>query len=197
MIQGTHNSGTGGELVWWLHPFAPILHATSRCQDKSIARQLHDGVRLFNLQITLYRGHWHFSHGLCIYKERVEDALELMRATATVLSPIYFQLYLDKNFFCGQARKEFTEFVERVKKDFCTPCLTMLSAWIEGTDTYPHKDEKKIDKRENYWTKAWARTQARNIIDRLPLPLRHAKAFNASYREQCTGDYLMLDFYNI
>lgn len=197
MIQGTHNSGTAGELVWWQRPFAFILNATSRCQERSIAQQIADGVKLFNLQVTHYRGRWHFSHGLCIYKERLHDALNLLRDAARPHSPIYFQLYLDRNFFCGQEKERFAQLVEEVKQEFCTPHFVMLSAWVEGSARYPHKDETSIDKREHYWTKAWGKIYGKNLLDRLPLPRRHAQKYNAHYRAQCRGDYLMLDFYNI
>ena len=49
MIYGTHNSATGGKLVWWLRPFAWVINPTSKCQDNSIDEQLQDGVKLFNL----------------------------------------------------------------------------------------------------------------------------------------------------
>jgi ABC-type amino acid transport substrate-binding protein len=69
MRYGTHNSATGGQLVWWLRPLAWLVILTSKCQTKSIAEQLEDGVRLFNLQVTKYNGEWVFSHGTAIYKE--------------------------------------------------------------------------------------------------------------------------------
>ena len=197
MIPGTHNSGTAGELVWWQRPFSFILNTTSRCQERNITQQIADGVKLFNLQTTFYRGCWHFSHGLCIYKERLHDALKALRAAAKPLSPIYFQLYLDKNFFCGQDKKRFAELIEEVKREYCAEGLVMLSAWIEGTNEYPYKSKASIDKRENYWTKAWGKTHGKNLLDHLPLPRYHAQKHNASYRALCKGDYLMLDFYNI
>ena len=115
MIYGTHNSATGGKLIWWQRPFAWLLNTTSRCQNKSIEQQLRDGVKLFNLQITYYKGEWHFSHGLSIYEEKFIEALAKMRAVATKREPIYFQLYLDKNFFCGQNKEKFKKLVEDIK----------------------------------------------------------------------------------
>ena len=52
MIFGTHNSATGGHLVWWLRPIGGIINITSKCQDKTIAQQLADGVKVFNLQVA-------------------------------------------------------------------------------------------------------------------------------------------------
>ncbi|MBQ8270436.1 MAG: hypothetical protein IJZ22_04415 [Bacteroidaceae bacterium] len=196
MIHGTHNSGTGGRLVWWQRPFAFILNCTSRCQERSIAEQVQDNVKLFNLQVTYYKGEWHFSHGLCIYEERLFEALGIMRAAADKKAPIYFQLCLDKNFICGQKRELFLKLVKDIKDYYCAPHFVMLSAWIEGSDIYPHKSKKVIDKREHYWTKAWGKSFGKSFIDRLPLPLRHAKLYNAKYRKECESKYLMLDFYN-
>ena len=197
MILGTHNSGTAGPLVWWQRPFAFILNPTSRCQEKSITEQLKDGVKLFNLQITRYCGKWHFSHGLCIYKETLFEALGIMRAAARKGAPIYFQLYLDKNFFCGQEKELFKKLVKDIKDYYCAPHFVMLSAWIEGSKEYPHKARKGINHREHYWSQAWGKAFGKSFIDRLPLPLRHAKLHNAGYREKSDCKYLMLDFYNI
>lgn len=197
MITGTHNSGTGGKLVWWQRPFAPLLHMTSRCQNRSIARQLADGVKLFNLQVTFYKGDWHFSHGLCIYEETLTEALATMKACAEKNGPIYFQLYLDNNFFCGQEKDKFLKLVNDIKEYLCSSQFIMLSAWVEGSSEYPHKSKEKIDKREHYWTTTWGKIYGKGLIDRLPLPLRHAKKYNEQYRRECDGQYLMLDFYNI
>lgn len=197
MIYGTHNSATGGKLIWWQRPFAWLLNTTSRCQNKSIEQQLRDGVKLFNLQITYYKGEWHFSHGLSIYKENFIEALAKMRAVATKREPIYFQLYLDKNFFCGQNKEKFKKLVEDIKNYYCAQHFVMLSAWIENSNEYPYKSRKKIDLREHYWTLTWGKTLGQNLLDMLPFPLRHAKKYNKKYKENCTSNYLMLDFYEI
>ena len=197
MILGTHNSGTGGKLVWWQRPFAPILNLTSRCQEKSIAEQIMDGVKVFNLQVTYYNKEWHFSHGLCIYKERLFQALGRMRAAASRREPVYFQLYLDKNFFCKQNEEKFQKLVKDIKDYYCTPYFVMLTAWVEGSKKYLHKARTKIEKSEQYWTKEWSRKFSNSFIDRLPLPYRHAKKYNTFYRRDCDCKYLMLDFYNV
>lgn len=31
MILGTHNSATGGKLLWWLKPLAWLINPTSKC----------------------------------------------------------------------------------------------------------------------------------------------------------------------
>ena len=80
MILGTHNSATGGKLLWWLRPLAWIINPTSKCQDKTIQEQLKDGVRFFNLQVAYVNGKWRFSHGLALYKEEVLLTMRQMRA---------------------------------------------------------------------------------------------------------------------
>ena len=90
MILGTHNSATGGKLLWWLKPLAWLINPTSKCQDRTITDQLADGVKVFNIQIAKVNKKWRFTHGLAIYKEDVWDALKLMRLCASVKEPIYF-----------------------------------------------------------------------------------------------------------
>ena len=190
---GTHNSATGGKLVWWLRPFAWLLHPTSRCQDRTIEQQLKDGVRLFNLQVTMYRGEWHISHGLCIYEEKLFDVLDRMKK----YKGIVFQLYLDNNFFVGQNEEAFIELVDDVKRKYCSDDFIMHMAWIEGTDKYPHKTKRKLSIEEHYWTRAWAANHASSWLDHLPLPRYHAKRCNRVYKKSCKADYLMLDFYEL
>ena len=193
MIIGTHNSATGGKLVWWLRSFAWLLHPTSRCQDRTIEQQLKDGVRLFNLQVTMYRGEWHISHGLCIYEEKLFDVLDRMKK----YKGIVFQLYLDKNLFVGQDEGEFASLVGYIKRHYCSPDFIMQLAWVEGTDKYPHKTGYKLSIEEHYWTRAWAANHASSWLDHLPLPRDHAKRCNRVYKKSCKADYLMLDFYEL
>ena len=198
MYLGTHNSATGGKLVWWLRPFAWLFNITSRCQDRTIEQQLKDGVRLFNLQVCRYRGEWRISHGLCIYEEKLFDILGQLKLYSSVVNErIVFQLYLDKNFFVSQKEEEFIRLVGDVKRNYCYPKLIMQTAWIEGTDKYPHKTGYKLSIEEHYWTKTWAFRKVRPWLDRLPLPRYHAKKYNATYKSGCKGDYLMLDFYEL
>lgn len=120
MIFGTHNSATGGQLLWWLRPLAWLINPTSKCQDKTIQEQLQDGVKLFNLQVAYINGKWRFSHGLAIYKEDVFETLAMMKACATREEPIYFQLYLDKCFWCKQDEIAFIEL-----------CSLLISKYLE------------------------------------------------------------------
>lgn len=191
MILGTHNSATSSRLVWWLRPMAWLLHLTSRCQDRTIAEQLVDGVRLFNLQVCWYKGEWHISHGLSIYEEKLFDVLDQMKK----YKGIVFQLYLDKNLFVGQDEGEFASLVGYIKRHYCSPDFIMQLAWVEGTNKYPHKTEYKLNIEEHYWTKTWAYRAVRPWLDRLPLPRYHAKRCNRVYKKSCKADYLMLDFY--
>jgi hypothetical protein len=195
MKLGTHNSGTCYDLVWWQRPFAWPLHLLSRCQSRSIWEQLEDGVKLFNFQITNYNGTWVFSHGLCIYDADVILDIIKLKTFATKESPIYFNLYLDKNFFLGQDIDGFREFVKLVQ-DVCKDShLHMLYAWVEGTDIFLYESNININSKERYWTSVWGESTG-NWIDKIPLPKRHAKKYNSVYRKtDC--DYLMLDFYEL
>ena len=198
MIYGTHNSATGGQLLWWLRPLAWIINPTSKCQDKTIQEQLEDGVKVFNLQVAYVNGKWRFTHGLAIYKEDVFETLAMMKACATKEEPIYFQLYLDKCFFVQQEIDEFNFLVEQLKREYCDENFVMLFAWVEGgedyidgTDCYSYPEWE-----EHYWTLSWGKMYGKSWVDKLPLPKRHAKKFNAKYRSECTKEYLMLDYYN-
>ncbi|MBR2607454.1 MAG: hypothetical protein IKC70_05940 [Bacteroidaceae bacterium] len=193
MILGTHNSATSGKLVWWQRPFALLLHLTSRCQDRTIAEQLADGVRLFNLQVCWYKGEWHISHGLCIYEDKLMDVLDELKA----YKGIVIQLYLDNNFFVKCSERAFVRLVGDVKKNYCNPNFIMQKAWIEGTEKYPHKTEYKLSIEEHYWSQGWASAFANSWLDKLPLPKRHAKKHNTAYKKACKSDYLMLDFYTM
>ena len=198
MILGTHNSATGGELLTWLKPLAWVINPTSKCQDRSIADQLADGVRLFNLQVAYVNGKWRFSHGLALYKEDVWDALKLMKLCASVKEPIYFQLYLDKSFWCKQDVEEFEFLVANIKNELCNTYFIMLSAWVEGSEYYPHKSNSGINLSEHYWTMGWVRSaKPKCLLDRLPLPRYHAKKYNAKYRAENKAKYLMLDYYEL
>ena len=193
MILGTHNSGTGEELVWWQRPFSAIFHLLSRCQSRTIAEQLINGVKLFNLQVTYYRGEWRFSHGCSIYTTKLFDSIKKMKRHATKDKPIYYQIYLDKNFFTGQNVKKFEELITTLKEYSLKTNVKLLYAWVEGTDYYPYKSDINLDIAEHYWTTVWAKDKP--WYEKLPLPKRHAKKYNKEYRTNNTHDYLMLDFY--
>ena len=196
MILGTHNSATSGKLVWWQRPFALLLHLTSRCQDRNIREQIEDGVRLFNLQVCLYKGEWRISHGLCIYEERLTDILKTLKDYSRANNEIIFQLYLDKNFFVRQKEEEFIRLVGGLKRAYCSPNFILEKAWIEGTNKYPHKTGYKLSIEEHYWSQGWAKLFANGWLDKLPLPKRHAKKHNKAYKLACKSEYLMLDYYD-
>ena len=120
LLFGTHNSGTSSKLVWWQYLFAPIMHLTSRCQSRSISEQISDGIVLFNFQICYYRGDWHFSHGLCIYEDKLFDALRLINEELSrdIDKKIYIQISLDKNFLVGQDKIEFDNLVSKLLDEY-------------------------------------------------------------------------------
>lgn len=195
---GTHNSGTSSKLVWWQRILTPILNATSRCQTLSIEDQLKNNVRLFNFQITYYRKEWVFSHGACIYTGKLYDAIYAMIEYATKESPVYFQLFLDKNFLLGQNKNEFKKLVTDLLYILQDTNVYMLYAYIEGTDEYPYRNSNiNLSISEHYWTKLWAENNAKSWIDKLPLPKHHAKIYNNKYMDENTAHYLMLDFIEI
>lgn len=195
---GTHNSGTSSKLIWWQRPFGYLLNLTSRCQTLSIEDQLKNNVRLFNLQVTFYKNECVFSHGLCIYTDKLLDAIESMKQYANKKSPVYFQLFLDKNFLLGQNKEAFKKLVCDLLDDLRDTNVYMIYAYIEGTGEYPHRNGNiKINASEHYWTTSWAEKNAKSWVDKLPLPKRHAKIYNDKYMEENKADYLMLDFIEI
>lgn len=194
MILATHNSATGGKLVWWQRPFGWLLHLTSRCQNRTIEEQLKDGVRYFNLQVSRYRGEWVFSHGLAIYDRQLLPTLALIRRFATHQNPIYFNLFLDDG-ICGQDCENFRELVKNIKAmDDGYNELVFHYAWIENSQEYV-RSVVNVDMEEHYWTLGWAKLNAKSLLDWLPLPKRHARMYNAKYKEECKSEFLMLDFY--
>lgn len=197
MILGTHNSATGGQLLWWLKPLAWVINPTSKCQDRTIAEQLSDGVKVFNLQVAYVGGKWRFSHGLAIYKEDVIETLAMMKACATKEEPIYFQLYLDKCFWCKQDEIKFIELIAQIRNEFLNDKLMMFDPWVEGTHEYLKMGNvlEKVSLEEHYWTTSWSKDKS--WIDKIPLPKRHAKKYNSKYKSECKSEYLMLDFYEL
>lgn len=195
---GTHNSGTSGKLVWWQRIFSPIFNLVSKCQDLSISEQLERRVKVFNFQVTWYKGDWHFSHGLCIYEEKLLDALVLLRKHANSECKIYFQIYLDKNFFLGQNEGKFEELLVDLRREYTDGDVLMTSYWIEGKtpDPIPYIDIP-LPLVEYYWSLSWSKILGDSILDRLPLPKYHAKKCNSIYKKAYKDfdGYLMLDFF--
>ena len=202
MIYGTHNSATGGKLLWWLKPLAWIINPTSKCQDKTIKEQLEDGVRFFNLQVAYHNGVWRFSHGMALYQENVFETIALMKSFATERKPIYFQLYLDKSWWCKQDVDEFEWLIESLKNEFCSDMFVMLDTLVEGTKYHPYHSGKRLNSSEHYWTRSWSRCAAKNWLDKLSLPKYHAKKYNKGYKANCQEEwhrnaFLMLDYYEL
>lgn len=198
MILGTHNSATGGQLLWWLRPLAWVINPTSKCQDRTIQEQLIDGVKVFNLQVAYVNGKWRFTHGLAIYKEDVFETLQRMWLYSRMGEPIYFQLYLDKCFWCKQDEIKFIELIAQIRNEFLDDKLMMFDPWVEGTNEHLKMGNvlEKISLEEHYWTLSWGKMYGKTWKDKLPLPKRHAKKLNSKYKSGCKSKYLMLDFYN-
>ena len=74
----------------------------------------------------------------------------------------------------------------------------MFDPWIEGADEHFRMGNvfEQISLEEHYWTLSWGKMYGKSWVDKLPLPRRHAKKFNAKYKSECKSVYLMLDFYN-
>lgn len=202
MIYGTHNSGTGGKLLWWLKPLAWIINPTSKCQDKTIKEQLEDGVRFFNLQVARHNGVWRFSHGMALYQENVFETIALMKGFATERKPIYFQLYLDRSWWSKQDVEEFEWLIELLKNEYCCEQFVMHDTWVEGTNYHPYHSGKRLNSIEKYWTLSWSKCAAKNWLDKLPLPKYHAKKYNKDYKANCQEEwhrnaFLMLDYYEL
>ena len=121
-----------------------------------------------------------------------------LRAWATKNEPIYIQLYLDKCFWCKQDMAAFTLLTAKVDELLYNSNCSLLTTWVKGTDDrYDGSDRPRINIEEYYWTTSWAKVNAKSWIDRLPLPKRHAKKFNAKYKSECKKEYLMLDYYEL
>ena len=191
----TYNSATGGQLLWWLRPLAWVINPTSKCHDRTSADQLADGVKVINLQVAFVNGKWRFTHGLAVYKEDVFETIAKMRACATAKEPIYFQLYLDKCFWCKPNREEFEKLISKLYREYCNDNFVMLDAWDEGANYHWHCAGVKISLEEHYWTLDWSKMYGKSWIDKLPLPKRHVKKFNKEYKGNCRSKYLMLDYY--
>ena len=194
MKLGTHNSATGGQLLWWLRPIELVINLTSKCQDHSIEEQLNNGVRWFNLQVAYYKNKWRFSHGLALYKDDVLKTLEMLCNFATAKDPIYVQVYLDQCFWCKQNKEEFIKLTTLLNKlHQYNMYFSTQSLWVEGT-SIKLVPQSSISGEEHYWTLSWAKDKT--LLDKLPLPRRHARKYNKAYIKNCSSDYLMLDFYN-
>jgi hypothetical protein len=197
MILGTHNSASGSELVKWLKPFAWFIKPTSNCQSKTIIEQLNDGVRVFNLQIAYVNGKWRFTHGFAVYDEYFFNVLTILKEYATTDNPIYIQIYLDRCFWADNSIDKFRELISNIVAEYNDNTTILLCAWIEGTNEYPYKSNIQIPMEEKYWTFEWGKKFGNSIIDRIPLPKRHSKKYNDTYKKSCNSEYLMLDFYEL
>lgn len=199
LLFGTHNSGTSSKLVWWQRLFAPILHLTSRCQTRSISEQISDGIVLFNFQVCYYRNDWHFSHGMCIYTDKLMDAIHMIQdeLKRNESKKIYIQLSLDKNFLIGQNIDEYKKLVDLLITEYSDDRLVFMSCIVEKGERIYSNNNHWLKYEEHYWTMGWAKAYGTSWIDKLPLPRRHAKKYNKTYIEQCNKNVLMLDFYEL
>jgi hypothetical protein len=199
LLFGTHNSGTSSKLVWWQYLFAPIMHLTSRCQSRSISEQISDGIVLFNFQVCYYRNDWHFSHGMCIYTDKLMDAIHMIQdeLNKDKSKKIYIQLSLDKNFLIGQNIDEYKKLVDLLITEYNNDRLIFMSCIVEKGEVLYSNPKHGLKYVEHYWTLTWGKLNGESWLDKLPLPKRHAKKFNKGYVESCKKDVLMLDFYEI
>lgn len=199
LLFGTHNSGTSSKLVWWQWLFSPLLHLTSRCQSRTISEQISDGVVLFNFQVCYYANDWHFSHGLCIYRDKLFDAIHLIQdeLKRDDKKKIYIQLSLDKNFLIGQNIDEYVKLVNLLLTEYNSERLVIMSCIIEKGEVLYSNKNHWLKYEEHYWTMGWYEKNGKSIFDKIPLPKRHAKKYNKEYIKSCKKDVLMLDFYEL
>lgn len=200
LLFGTHNSGTSSKLVWWQRLFAPILHLTSRCQSRTISEQINDGVVLYNFQVCYYHNDWHFSHGMCIYVDKLFDAIHMIQdeLKRDGSKKIYIQLSLDNNFLLGQNIDEYKELVNLLITEYSNDRLIFMSCIIEKGDVLYNNPKHGLKYVEHYWTMGWAKINGKTWLDKLPLPKHHAKKYNKVYINECKKkDVLMLDFYDM
>jgi hypothetical protein len=83
-----------------------------------------------------------------------------------------------------------------LKENYCDDTFVILSSKVEGTQYRPYSSGVGINMEEHYWSKSWGKFYGESWMDRLPLPKRHVKKWNAKYKSECKREYLMLDFYN-
>jgi hypothetical protein len=122
-----------------------------------------------------------------------------LRAWATKHEPIYFQLYLDKSWWCKQDEIKFIELIAQIRNEFLDDKLMMFDPWVEGSNEYfrmGNAFETELME-EHYWTLSWGKMYGKTWKDKLPLPRRHAKKFNKEYKDNCKSKYLMLDYYEL
>jgi hypothetical protein len=199
LLFGTHNSGTSSKLVWWQYLFAPIMHLTSRCQSRSISEQISDGIVLFNFQVCYYRNDWHFSHGMCIYTDKLMDAIHMIQdeLNKDKSKKIYIQLSLDKNFLLGQNIDEYKKLVNLLITEYSNDRLIFMSCIIEKGEIVYSNNNHWLKYEERYWTMGWAKINGKSWLDKLPFPKHHAKKYNKVYINECKKNVLMLDFYDM
>lgn len=199
LLFGTHNSGTSSKLVLWQRLFAPILHLTSRCQSRTISEQINDGVVLYNFQVCYYHNDWHFSHGMCIYVDKLFDAIHMIQdeLKRDESKKIYIQLSLDKNFLLGQNIDEYKKLVNLLITEYSNDRLVFMNCIIEKGEIVYSNNNHWLKYEEHYWTMGWAKINGKSWLDKLPFPKRHAKKYNKFYINECKKNVLMLDFYDI
>lgn len=198
-ILGTHNSLTSYKLVWWQRPFSWFINLCSRCQSKSIDEQLKDGVSYFNLQICYYKDEWYGSHGLAIYNVKFWDIFEKIKLSSSKERPIYFQLYLDKNFFVGQNIEKFNQLIKIIERE-CLDCNVHIAiTWVENNCDFDVRKQFKV--KDNYWGLWWIKdSKNHKWYEKLPIPYLHAKKYNKEYKELLKSneyDVVLLDFYHL
>lgn len=194
MIYGTHNSATYANVIWWQYPFKWLSNLTSKCQKLTINEQLEKNVKLFNFQVAYYKKEWYISHGLFIYNVKLLDILKVLKNKANEDNKLYFQLYLDKNFILGQNIEEFKILNALIQSKYINDNFRMCTCLIEGSYESLYGEALPFKHTERYWTKSWAKENANDFLDKLPLPKRWARKYNKSIIDSVKTDCLMLDF---
>ena len=176
MILGTHNSATYGNLVWWQKPLNWLNRLTSRCQKKTLHEQWECGVRYFDFQVTYYAGDWHISHGLFTYQATLLHILKSLSKLATPEDPVYFNVSLDNNFLFAEDNERFEALIALLNSKYMTNSMVLCSTSKDGIPgTERHYTKRCFKYYHSYWTLSWSRSNAKTLLDWLPLPERYVK----------------------
>ena len=104
---------------------------------------------------------------------------------------------MDKNFLGGQNIEEYDDLVDFLISEYASDRLIFMYCIVEGGEVLYSNLKHGLQYEEHYWTQGWSLLNSSSWLDKLPLPKRHAKKFNQSYKDSCKKNVLMLDYYEL